>query len=98
MPLDTETVLKLRKKHDMNENPYQPSYEPAGSNSTSLEHRKVLADDCHISLVKISEGTPGGFAFELLGNLPAHVVSLLDRNLGNTGQWPPWRPRQSRRQ
>ena len=73
----------------MYEHPYQPCDEPAGSNSTALQHGKVLADDGHVTLVEISEGTPRGFAFEPSGNHLAHVASLLDRNLGNTGQRPP---------
>src|SRR3954462_12069731 len=72
----------------MDEHPDQPGHEPAQSNPTSLQHRKVLADDCHISLVEISEGTPRGFAFELSGNHLAYVASLLDRNLGNARQRP----------
>ena len=70
----------------MDEHPYQPCDEPAGSNSTALKHRKVLADDGHASLVKITERTSRRSAFELSCNYPAHVAALLDRNLGNTRQ------------
>src|SRR5438309_9383355 len=73
----------------MYEHPYQPGHEAAHSNPASLQHCKVLADDGHVSLVEISEGTPRGFAFELSGNRLAHVASLLNRNLGNTRQRPP---------
>ena len=62
--------------------------EPAGSNPTSLQHRKVLADDRHVSLVEVSERTPWRSAFELSGNHLAHIMSLLDRNLGNPRQRP----------
>ena len=70
----------------MDEHPYQPGQEPGQSDPTSLQHCKILADDCHISFVEISERTPGHSAFELLGNHPTDVVSLLDRNLGHTRQ------------
>ena len=83
MPLHPQTVLKLRKEHDVDEHPYQPGHEAAHSNPASLQHCKVLADDSHVTLVEISEGTPRGFAFEPSGNHLAHVTSLLDRNLGN---------------
>ena len=72
----------------MDEYPYQPCDEPAGSNSTALKHRKVLADDGHASFVEITERTPRHSAFELSCNYPAHVAALLDRNLGNTRQRP----------
>src|SRR5215471_16144023 len=72
----------------MNEHPHQPGVEPAHSNATSLQHGKILAHDCHVSLVEVSEGTPRDLAFELTGNHLADVAPLLDRNLGNTGQWP----------
>ena len=77
---------------------------PLGSNPTALQHRKVLADDGHVSLVEISEGTLDRFAFELSGNQPAHVTSLLNRSLSHARQGPsafdsgpPRHPRRKRR-
>ena len=68
----------------MNENPNQKGHEAAGLNSTSLQHRKVLADDCHVPFVGILEGARQRFALEELGNHLTHVPPLLDRNLSDT--------------
>src|SRR5271169_1219443 len=50
LPLHPEPVLQLRQRHQMQEDPDEPSDEPAHANTLGLQNREIFADDGHIAL------------------------------------------------
>src|SRR6516164_11548643 len=57
LALHAQPVLQLRQREDLNEGPHQPRQEAAGAQPAALQHRIVLADDRHVTLVEIAERT-----------------------------------------
>src|SRR3954468_1167567 len=57
LALHAQPVLQLRQGKDVNERPYQPRQEAACAQPAPLQHRVILADDGHVSLVEIAERT-----------------------------------------
>src|ERR1700720_219604 len=59
LPLDAQSVLQLRQKHQVDERPDEPCGKPAEPNSVGFKNGKVLADHGHVALVKVPEGAGG---------------------------------------
>src|SRR5215472_11430203 len=66
LALDTQTVLQLRQREDVNEGPQQPRQEAARAQPAPLQHGVVLADDGHVAHVEIAERTLGPPSLQLL--------------------------------
>src|ERR1700674_384613 len=76
--LDPQPILKLGKRHHVNEDPYQPRHEPAHPNATGFQHREIPADHRHIPFVEVAKGTLGLPPLDLLGNQRAlHSCSMI---------------------
>src|SRR5579863_7074172 len=89
LPLHPETVLQLRQRHQMQEDPDEPGGEPAHAEPPALQNCEVLADDGHVALIQISERTFRLLSFEPARDEMSDIASLLDRRLRDTGQGPP---------
>src|SRR5580693_7378308 len=80
-------ILQLRKRHEMEKYPNEPSDEPAHSQAAALQNREILADDCHVAFVEVSERMFRLMSPELPRNQPSDIVPLLDRRLRHTRYW-----------
>src|SRR5260370_6027585 len=84
LALHAQPVLQLRQGKDVNERPYQPRQETACAQPAPLQHRVILADDGHVSLVEIAERTFEFPSFQLFRDQPPDVAPFLDRTLRDT--------------
>src|SRR6185312_2607245 len=55
LALHTQSVLQLWQRHEMQDDPNEPSDKPTHAKMPALQYREILADDRHVAFVEISE-------------------------------------------
>src|SRR5260370_40571150 len=71
----------------MNSCPSEPGDYSAQPESTCLKDRESRSDNGHIASIEIPERCGGRLPRQALGDAPAGVLALLNRHLGDAGQW-----------
>src|SRR5271154_860430 len=79
-PLDSHPplVLRLGKRHDMQDCPDEPGGEPAHAQVPTLQYGEILADDRHVAFVKIPERCIRLASLELPHDQAPDISPLLD--------------------
>src|SRR6266567_6573668 len=72
----------------MQEDPNEPSDEPAHAKAPALQNREILADDRHVALVGVAKLAFWLQSLEPLRNETPEIAPLLDRRLRDAGHWP----------
>src|SRR5580704_16597102 len=79
--LYTQPVLRLGKRHDVQQYPDEPREKAAGAEMSTFQDGEVAADDGNAALVAIAEWPPGLPALELPRDQASDIASLLDGRL-----------------